>query len=50
MYHDNLPIYFNDYMPHPEKRETQINPHSHRLPVSRVTHVYACISLLPPIN
>ena len=41
LYHNNLPIYFNDYMSHLEKRETRYNLRSHRLPVPRVTHVYA---------
>ena len=39
LYHNNLPIYINDYMPHLVKSETQYNLRSHRLPVSRVTHV-----------
>ena len=46
LYHNNLPIYFNDYMPHLEKRETRYNLRSHQLPVPRVTHVYAESCLL----
>ena len=34
-------MYFNDYMPPLERRETRYNLRSHRLPVPRVTHVYA---------
>ena len=33
-------------MPHLEKRETSYNMRSHRLPVPRVTHVYAEFCLL----
>ena len=39
-------MYFNDYMPHLEKRETRYNLRSHQLPVPRVTHVYAESCLL----
>ena len=46
LYHNNLPIYFNDYMPHLEKRETRYNLCSHQLPVPHVTHVYAESCLL----
>ena len=46
LYHNNLPIYFSNYMPHLEKRETRYNLRSHRLPVPRVTHVYAESCLL----
>ena len=46
LYHNNLPIYFKDYMPHLEKRETGYNLRSHQLPVPRVTHVYAESCLL----
>ena len=40
LYHNNLPIYFNDYMPYLEKRETRYNLRSHQLPVPRATHVH----------
>ena len=46
LYHNNLPIYFNDNMPHLEKRETSYNLRSHQLPVPRVTHVCAESCLL----
>ena len=39
LYHNNLPIYFNEYMPHLEKCEARYNLRSHRLPVPRVTHI-----------
>ena len=45
-YHNNLPIYFKDYMRHLVKRETRYNLRSHRLPVPRVTRVYAESCLL----
>ena len=41
LYHNNLPVYFSDYMPHLKSRETQYNLCPHPLPVPRVTHVYA---------
>ena len=40
LYHGNLPIYFNTYMPHLESWETQYNVRSHPFPVPRVTHAY----------
>ena len=46
LYHNNLPIYCRNYMPHLEKRETGHNLRSHRLPVPRVTHGYAESCLL----
>ena len=46
LYHNNLPVYFNDYMPHLESRETQYNLRPHPLPVPRVTHVYAEFCLI----
>ena len=46
LYHGNLPIYFNTYMPHLESRETQYNLRPHPLPVPRVTHAYAESCLL----
>ena len=46
LYHNNLPVYFNDYMPHLESRETQHNLRPHPLPVPRVTHVYAEFCLI----
>ena len=46
LYHNNLPLYFNDYMPHLEKRETRYNLRSHQFPVRRVTYVYAESCLL----
>ena len=46
LYRINLPIYFNNHMSHLEKRETRYNLRSHRLPVPRVTHVYAKSCLL----
>ena len=46
LYHNNLPIYFNYNMPHLEKQEKGYNLRSHRLPVPRVTHVYAESCLL----
>ena len=38
LYHNNLPVYFNNYMLHLESRETQYNLRPHPLPVPRVTH------------
>ena len=46
LYHNNLPVYFNDYMPHLESRETQYNLRPHPLPVPRVTNVYAEFCLI----
>ena len=46
LYHNNLPVYFNDYMPNLESHETQYNLRQHPLPVPRVTHVYAEFCLI----
>ena len=45
-HHNNLPVYFIDYMPHLESCETQYNLRPHMLPVPRVTHVYAEFCLI----
>ena len=46
MYHENLPLYFNNYMPHLESRETQNNLRPHPLRVPLVKHSYAESCLL----
>ena len=46
LYDNKLPIYFNEYMPYLEARETKYNLRSHPLPVSRVAHAFAESCLL----
>ena len=46
MYDNKLPIYFNEYMPYVEARETKHNLRPHRLPVPRVAHAFAESCLL----
>ena len=41
LYHDELPIYFDNYRPFLEKIETQYNLRPAPFPVPQVTHVYA---------
>ena len=41
LYHDELPIYFDNYRPFLEKIETPYNLRPAPLPVPQVTHVYA---------
>ena len=41
LYHDELPIYFDNYRPFLEKIETPYNLRPDPLPVPQVTHVYA---------
>ena len=38
LYDNKLPIYFNEYMPYLEARETKYNLRPHPLPVPRVNH------------
>ena len=46
LYHDELPIYFDNYRPFFEKIETPYNLCPAPLPVPQVTHVYAEDSLV----
>ena len=41
LYHNELPIYFDNYRPFLEKIETPYNLRPAPLPVPQVTHVYA---------
>ena len=41
LYHDELPIYFDNYRPFLEKIEAPYNLRLAPLPVPQVTHVYA---------
>ena len=41
LYHNELPIYFDNYRPFLEKIETPYNLLPAPLPVTQVTHVYA---------
>ena len=46
LYDNKLPIYFNEYMPYLEARETKHNLRPHPLPVPRVNHAFAESCLL----
>ena len=46
LYDHKLPIYFNEYMPYLEARETKYNIRPHPLPVPRVNHAFAESCLL----
>ena len=46
LYDNKLPIYFNEYMPYLEARETKYNLRPHPLPVPRVAHAFAESCLL----
>ena len=46
LYDNKLPIYFNEYMPYLEARETKYDLRPHPLPVPRVTHAFAESCLL----
>ena len=46
LYDNKLPIYFNEYMPYLEARETTHNLRPHPLPVPRVNHAFAESCLL----
>ena len=46
LYDNKLPIYFNEYMPYLEARETKYNLRPHPLPVPRVNHAFAESCLL----
>ena len=46
LYDNKLPIYFNEYMPYLEVRETKYNLRPHPLPVPRVAHAFAESCLL----
>ena len=46
LYVNKLPIYFNEYMPYLEARETKYNLRPHPLPVPRVAHAFAESCLL----
>ena len=46
LYDNKLPIYFNEYMPYLEARETRYNLRPHPLPVPRVNHAFAESCLL----
>ena len=46
LYHNELPIYFDNYKPFLKKIETPYNLRPAPLPVPRVTHVYAEVRLV----
>ena len=50
LYHNNLPIYFNDYTPHLEKRETRYNLRSlndlHCVTIVSLLNELQCVTIV----